>query len=148
MCAIFHGHWLRGDGWMGRGRGRGRGMGMGRGRIDSILSLFPLPPPITLLLIIQLHLSFRVVQHCQVESFRAIKRNVSEHLVCRYGNFYGRSAWSFGSKVANSGRRPALKAAATRTNKNVKIQISQIVTRDGDHVRGLAPGKDMCVSAL
>ena len=31
MCAIFHGHWLRGDGWMGRGR------------IDSILSLFPLP---------------------------------------------------------------------------------------------------------
>ena len=32
------------------------------------------------------------VQHCQVEAFRAIKRNVSEHLVCRYGNFYGRSA--------------------------------------------------------
>ena len=65
------------------------------------------------------------VQHCQVEAFRAIKRNVSEHLVCRYGNFYGRSAWSFGSKVANSGRRPAVKAAATGTNKNVKIQISQ-----------------------
>ena len=40
----------------------------------------------------QLPPSFLVVQHCQVEAFRAIKRNVSEHLVCRYGNFYGRSA--------------------------------------------------------
>ena len=46
MCAIFHGHWLRGDGWMGRGR------------IDSTLSLFPLPP-ILLLPSIQLHLCFR-----------------------------------------------------------------------------------------
>ena len=70
MCAIFHGHWLRGeqlDGEDGEG--------------EQSIQYYHFPhssyqeSPHH-----QLHPSFLVVPHCQEKESRAINRNVSEHL--------------------------------------------------------------------